>query len=66
MTEDIRDEATDPSHKNPEDQVILREIQPDIPEDRIENLKRSINPMSESADGGVDIFQRSLNFIRGY
>ena len=43
--------------------IVVPTIQVDISDEQIEELKATIDPLSDSDDYGVDIYQRTLDFL---
>ena len=43
--------------------IVVPTIQVDISEEQIEELKATIDPLSDSDDCGLDIYQRTLDFL---
>ena len=62
---DFEDDSISPDD-DPEDAgVMIPTIQVDISDEQIEELKATIDPLSDSDDYGLDIYQRTLDFLNG-
>ena len=62
---DFEDDSIPPDD-DPEDAgVMIPTIQVDISDEQIEDLKATIDPLSNSDDYGLDIYQRTLDFLNG-
>ena len=53
-----------PEERDSEDAgIVIPTIQVNLDDDQIEELKATIDPLASSDDHGLDIYQRTLDFL---
>lgn len=60
---DFEDESIPPDDDPENAGVVIPTIQVNISDEQVEELKTTIDPLSDSDDYGLDIYQRTLDFL---
>ena len=60
---DFEDDSIPPDDDPEDGGIVIPSIRVNISDEQIEELKTTIDPLSDSDDYGLDIYQRTLDFL---